>query len=838
MISDIPKIKVSGITYPIYAADFSWGGADNPSSMTIDYVNKNGIYKTPKLNTSQAVTIEFGSFFKFTGYPVSWTKSNKGEKLLSVKYVDTSIILDKVFVGLKGVHGAPPQNLNGVDLDGTTVEGFFGTDIVLLGRYVDPCEGVTDSTVDPCNPCLTRTEFITVEEDNTSKYIKCDEERFTSLLDVNYTFNDLISGLRLKGIQFYDIPTVNTNYYGRYSGPARDVLRSWCSDLGITFFWDKNGIRFVDLKKGITINDSSFYTACQLLSTQESESIENSKSVGNIYYFGAEGEVKKYDCGGAAGGQFYKLSLIPITLKDIFALENGNMHPHIRKYYNRNNGNSVTGLQSAVVLSYYSRMLRDMTLLYNFYEVTDASSIAPGTKFPLLGMTVKQVWDVDDAATAVDSRVLFWNAIPESIRKKATAYGAAVAVVEINDKWHERFFEFENSLAERFFGRYWISFFSKGDKYDYSGPDGTPEYFDAGTPLTLPFSELIPDSIKTTSPFLARIVNQSAQRNKSGDHVGDVVTDNPNTFASSFLLMDRNPAWEPLENNDAIKLAEESLREMYFYNVEPFKEQGMEDQLGPNEYFMLIFDKPNKFDLTYYDETPHPIEKENVNRRTTLEGFTTTYGLRSDNCKPYRLQIKVTGDKNNPSINHQIDFAPPVQAYDDYGVNFPGYSIIASKNDGVNSDSMVSLERKEYIYGDVSTASDETTGIIINFKDVTSMLQSLLIESGTSCGYDISAVRTLVSNLKIASPRPKAIKQIEKSYTLAGFPTRVVQLSDGLSSLSVRYNSSNGISTEVGFSNTPPITKSENIIDQEVERNLLKRLLGRRFRSSRNKINL
>jgi hypothetical protein len=302
--------------------------------------------------------------------------------------------------------------------------------------------------------------------------------------------------------------------------------------------------------------------------------------------------------------------------------------------------------------------------------------------------------------------------------------------------------------------------------------------------------------------------------------------------------MERNPAWEPLENTDSIKLANEAIRELYFYNIEPFKTEGVGDELGPNEYYMLIFDKPTKFNLTYYDETAHPLEKENKNRTVELDTYTTSYGLRSDLCRPYRLEIKSTGNATNPSINQVINIAPPVQSYENYGVDFAGYTIIASQNSGVNSDSMVFVPRKEYIYGDTPVIDEESVGFIVNLRDVTSTIQRILTETSSSCEYSTSEIRTIVNDLKLSSARPKQIKQISKTYSLSGFPTRLLKVEDGLSGFSVRYGSSRGLYSEIQFSNTPPITKSDNLIDQEVETNILRRKLGRRFKSSRNKINL
>jgi len=106
MINEIKKVIVGGISYPFYSVDFSGGGTE-ASKMTISFVNENGIYTMPQLSSVAPVTITIGSFFSFTGYAVSaTTKDGVSGQFLEVVYVDSSIILDKYFVGLRSKHGA------------------------------------------------------------------------------------------------------------------------------------------------------------------------------------------------------------------------------------------------------------------------------------------------------------------------------------------------------------------------------------------------------------------------------------------------------------------------------------------------------------------------------------------------------------------------------------------------------------------------------------------------------------------------------------------------------------------------------------------------------------
>lgn len=80
-------------------------GLKEPSRLVIDVVNKDGNYSEPVLNYTDLITMQIGEL-KFEGYLVSYElDSTVQEKVLRLEYVDKSVIMDKWWVGLDGIHG-------------------------------------------------------------------------------------------------------------------------------------------------------------------------------------------------------------------------------------------------------------------------------------------------------------------------------------------------------------------------------------------------------------------------------------------------------------------------------------------------------------------------------------------------------------------------------------------------------------------------------------------------------------------------------------------------------------------------------------------------------------
>lgn len=845
MIEEAPQIKISGIGYPIYSADFSWGGADKPSSLSVSFVNKDGVYQKPHLGTNNPTNIKIGDSFTFVGYPVSYTSSNSTRgKILSVTYTDGSVMLDKIYIGLKGVHGAAPPNIGTVKMSNTTAYGSFNN-IILLGEYLDPCENISDEYIDPCNPCVEVTEYQSVANNNDQKRVDCQTARLTQILDVIYSFTDLINALKSKGIAFYNTPVVKTKFYGRYTGSAREVLKSWCQDIGLTFVWHNDSVYFVDVKNGIAINDTSFYQTCSLSDYSESESIENSTSNGVILYFGAEGRIESYDCSGIYNP--YRLSLIPITLKDLFwsyTNEYGaGLQPYIKKYYTlpKTGVNSILGLQAACLLSRYSRTLRDFILMYEYYEINTIDSSLAGKDMPLLGMKIKEAWRIGSSIGSSDNapklKTAYNEHIPESLRYLAEKVGGGMAIIEYNPEGYDKFYEFERALASDFIGKYWISFISDGNKYSINSPDGSPQYYDAGTPNTLPFIDFVPVSARTASTLLSTLVDDSAQKNKNSSHVGAVETANVNTFASSFILMERRAVWEPTEPYDDMRKLEEDLKPFHFYNTVPFKNEGQGDDLAKNEFYCLILDKPGTFDLIDKGEGDHPIEKQNENMVTVEGNYTTYYGLRSSRCKAYQLDLKYNSNVQDiPSWAYNVNIYMPPQSHDTFGSNYPGFTVIATKNSSGDANSKVFIEKQEVIFGDVPIPNEQSVAMKIDYKDITGVLTDIIEESGGSCGYNVNTIKQLIAEYYMKTSREKSVVAQTKTYTIGGFPTRELSILDGLSGFSIRYSAGEGVTSSISFSNSPPITVNKSIENQEFQKNILKRFIKKKMITSEDKV--
>lgn len=864
MIVDVPYVKVSGIKYPVYAVDYSTNQT-GVSKLVIDFV-ANTEYLEPLLNTKNPTIVNISGVLTFSGYPVSSSITETLEgKVMQVTYYDTSILLDKIYVGLHGVHGDSKNRQLRTELSGNftipvpEVSGVF-SNMVLVGDYVDPCEGIGIDYIDPCDACPSASELTSVIEGNTSKFIDCRNEIYTRILDVRYTLSQLIAALSIKGIKFSNVPVINANYYGRFTGTAREVLSSWCSELGLTFIWEDSTVKFIDLKSGIIINDSSFYNDCQLVSRTVSRSIENNSYQGNIYYFGGEGRIIENDC---SGKNTYRLTMVPITLKDIFwsFIDDGSgggrsagLSPYISKFYtDRNSGldifkdnQSIEGLQFACMLSYYSEELRDLFLLYYFYGVTSLEDlVSTNRKLPLLG--IEEVLEVNNYSEASEefsgsepADRIYFNELTKDDRKFCKANNGRLLKIKYNQTYHTRFKEFEKNLAKEFIGRYWISYLSDRN-YQISGPDGTPVFYSTGGSINLPFIDLLPESIRATSVFINKILKQTRDANSPS---GEITT----TVNKKFILLDRKPAWEPTSVGDSFANVDKILRKLSPYYISPFKSRAgdaTESNLKHEEVYILAYNKPSSLNLSISGPIYHPVETANKNIKTDASdfgAFNTYYGLRESSTKRYDISMEVPSAGGDPTVIKKKVYLP-TQSYSDFGISFSGYTVLATpKPLQVITKSL--LKKKEIIIGDCptpfginSSGIDNTVSTEIVFRDLSTYTSSVIESAGGTCGYSSTLIKSLMNEYKSSTARRSQVEALTKSYELQGVPTRAISLSDGLSSFSIRIND-NGISSSITFSNLPKSFVSQEAKYEEVKRNQLRRLAKLNPVSSSNKINL
>lgn len=861
MIVDVPYVKISGIKYPVYSVDYSING-ESISTLVVDFVCEDELLREPLLNTQSLTTINISDKIVFTGYAVASeiSESVSSGRSMQVRYVDTSILLDKLFVGLHGVHGDSKVRTIRTERTGSytvptpdTSGTFFN--IVLVGNYVDPCEGLSYDYIDPCDACPSHEELTSILQNNTSKEINCINEIQTRILDVRYNFQELISKLSSKGIKFVNTPAVNVNYYGRFTGTAREVLKSWCNELGLTFYWNNGSVNFVDLKFGININDTNLYEDCQLISKKTSKSIENNSYRGNIYYYGGEGRIIENDC---SSKNAYRLSMLPITLKDIFwsYINDGSiggksvgLSPYISKYYTFKDSpnpdyrdkNSIEGLQLACVLSYHSEHLRDLFLLHHFYGITNFDSLV-GTNKSLLLLGIEKVVEVHDYSEVSDDYTgedpadrIFHNELTAKDREFCREEKGKMLKIIYNKAYHDRFKALEKALAREFMGRYWISYLSDRN-YQISGPDGSPVFYTTKGVPNFPFLEFIPESIRASSVFLNKILKQTRENNSPE---GDIVSE----IKRNFILLDRKAAWEPTSLTEDFIKADKYLEKISPFYLGPFKSTAGDDtekKLAHEEVFIIAYDTIAKDNLQIdISEIYHPTETENKNIPTdsSFAGITSYYGLRASGTKKYHINFWLDGLVD-------IDIIMPVQAHDDFGNGFSGYTVIATpKPMQVITKSL--LQKKEVIVGDCpqlfgnnSYGVDNTVSSNIVFKDLSSPISSVIEGAGGTCGYSVPLIKNLINDYKYKSSFPKQIEAVSVIYDIKGLPARTVSLSDGLNSLSIRLDSDGGIATSLSFSNMPKVTISESIISKEVERNQLRRLAKFNPVSSSNKINI
>lgn len=793
MIVETPDVKIGGRKIPVYSVDYQNGGADSPSSLTLKYVNKNGQYDWPDLSSQSLVRIKIGSFFSFNGYAVTADKdTTEGGVLLSVKYLDESIVLDSCFVGLKGVHG---------EGFGTKVVGSnFAFKTILLGEQVDPCKDLDEVHEDPCAP--TSDTGDSAPQENQQKQIDCAESRLIKILDVVYSFSDLIKGIGKFGIHLRNIPMEKLSYFGRHTGSLREVLNAWCQEYGITYFWE-NGINFVDLKNGIDINDTINGSVCRILDKKESKSIEGNTSIAGINYFGLDGFINKYTSNLNGG---LRLTLMPITLSDLFIeKESGKLNSFIKKYY----GN-LEIFQRCCMLSKYSPNFRDLYLQKNKYAFVNADP-EEAKEMPLLGITTLLNFRPD----TYEQDANFLKSISPEIASEVMGDKSKLFAVKCyySQENHNKFIELERYISNEVMGRYWVRHFNKRG-YSFSAPGGSAEFIPDPNAGNFEFSKYIPKSVLKINRFLRELFDVSQ-------------TDRENTdfYSGGIVLVQRSSPWQPEDRDLPFFNSNELLNTLHFNYINdtlpevPTAEEGgawdgarysfAKD--GDKQPIIKIFGRLEDVVLEVREAGfgDHPLEGDNVNIHSVVGNFSTVYGLNSSICKAYEITIQKS----------KMFIYTPVQSYDNFGSDFPGFTVVAEKNGSLEYKILVNkVQRVMLDYVKNQANLKNCTSLSVNFRDATQYINKILKKNANTCEYDIEQIELLLrdftSNFSSASP---VVRQ-SVAYTLGGLPPSVINLTDGLSSFSITLSADGGMITQLQYSNIPKITYSDNIRLKDYER--------------------
>lgn len=273
-ITTVPIISGPNFGGVIYGLNISQGFSNEPTKLTLNIVSKDGKYTTPTLNTQQTVT--FGGF-SFQGTVWSYDfKESADEKILTVTLIDNSIILDRRYVLLwkRGFLGA-----NGSSKSITKKFDFSDETILVPSR--DSSQGIGFGYTKFVEKKLGIQSITTTSQalgsKNIGSLILVGTEKFADsecdIPDTYYTFNDLKGAIQ-SYVNGSNWPS-NSVWRATHEGTLREVLSSWCADLGYDYYWDfkNNRLQFYNVSQGITLSLPNS-TASNIISKETGASME------------------------------------------------------------------------------------------------------------------------------------------------------------------------------------------------------------------------------------------------------------------------------------------------------------------------------------------------------------------------------------------------------------------------------------------------------------------------------------------------------------------------------------------------------------------------------------
>lgn len=580
-IIDAKNIKGNFFGGMPFDANWSFAGADSPSKLVVSVVNESGDYGDPEgsLGFERPETVTIGNF-KFQGYLVSYefTKSPE-KKILVLTYVDQGTDLDRYFVGLNHRWGKLSEG-----------DDSLSNHLILVGKSYHPCDQDLDSTVeykevegqvDPCDPC---PEMPLNKYDNA-----CDEvlEDF-NIFEVYYTFNELLD--KIKNIFNCEFDTNDyKEYKSTHVGPLRQVLNSWCSDLGLAFFWDpiNNTLNFISRKNGIKIPDqSSLENNADVIDLDYGSSVENTFTQGSIGYFGVQGSVENYVCEQYTLENLNCLSLGALAEDGTFNSGGGESGGGNSPGDEMKDFLDYQAKEIAVALSYYSSEMRDAILWFNYYGIYEAKDlvkkIAPkdsgagpskgkmptDNKLSFFGeMEILDVYgaDLEDAEKrAAFTRIS--NLLSDDHQKVLNLGFAGPEtrgtlenpnyyffIARCNEDLYEKEKTRERELASNFMGKFWSKEFdttipnasNSKTEVTIDAPDGNGSWYYKNSQIK---SLSIFDFGHEEGSYISQLDDKIAETETEYDEkLNEYIKDETQKefIVKGFILHEREPKWDP-----------------------------------------------------------------------------------------------------------------------------------------------------------------------------------------------------------------------------------------------------------------------------------------------------
>lgn len=819
-IHNVEKVLIGGAEIgKLNGLDYTAPTPSSPAKLTARFFNPSNDFREPTLQINSSTRISIGRI-DLKMYPVSYEVSHDGEgaSSISVEFVDGSFILDQLHVGLNTKYFNTSSGLG---------PKLSHSNIILVGSEVDPClnNNKDEFIQDPCSTCGED------EDQNPILDIDCASLRRNNILDIDYSFSELINAIRSKGlnVSFSNGSQFDDNYRSSYTGSLRSVLQSWCSDFGLSFYFDDNLlgsgiIKIFDLTQGIKIDVGSLRNSDQVKSFSESKSIEHRRSGGLVSHFAKEGHFKTYNCSAAYHGT---ITCRPILLKDL--VSNAEWTPAKGSFnaYSTNLKNELNVIEIASTLSSYNKAFRDAFVWFDAYGIRDADSarsngvdtdFAPprgdasmtgwdnrGHALPLMQMTIKNAAAYGTAEfqailESVDASVI------ESIEKNiAAGIVPYFFVASYTEQFHKDILDWEEKIGNDFLGKYFIrkyaSTYSVSPSFVAADSDSV-SFFPKGT-SNFPFSPLFP--YQNGESYMSEFIDY--------DPNGD------SKIKDSFILVNRTNQKIPNQEDKTIlpELADVALDYL------PIRLSPIADYFPDGNYPF-----PNSVNGSSF--------KANYDESDFLYiGFVRTGGFNSKKMEvashPKFKRFMYSYDPNSLPISlGSINDSAPYFYFGNIQFWLPPQSSVVNAIDGYdvyykNDTSMGDIRyqpKVEMVLQNLPSQSviNKTMGLDVKYTDFIPRKNHLYKPSlRGGCEQNYAAVyNEMVESADGYDYYDNSIHET-KTYTLDGLPRNNFSIKDGLSSMSIRYDGTK-VQTTISFSDYKDLIAKQSDSVKEFQNNL------------------
>lgn len=556
----------------IYSFSVKMGNSTTPTSIDVSVINQSGIYSINRpqgsssygsLSSTNPIDIKIINSMGKIIYAINDcflvnynTSTSVGQQTLQLKFVDRSILLDKIQVSLLGENLSKYSFVNGNYIADIVTAEEQGVDISRVGARLPTPEQadlkkLSANVFYKCPACDPRRSNEAWVNEITRKYVS--ERGFISNIDpvkggflaigteeysstdcqlknVTYNFDELKyalaqSGIIIEGVIDRSISNQTISnikgevvpYRAKHTGTLRDVLNSWCSDFGYTWVLDpilSNRYIGIDLSTPMSslVNIEKIAknlkegSGLALESINHSFSIEDTSKQYHTSTFRRPAKVKTTTSNIHERQAFSNIRISELMPCALFGPRNE---------------------QELMISCALSKFNKEARTIFNWMICRGCNDLSP------LGISLKYKLTQSEKESLLNLSYSNKEAFD-----KAKKYGANAEVwlgtysQELENKW----VDWESLIAE-FIGRWYKITHVPSDTYICGKPQFEKTFKLSSTPSSeeyeeknkheFPFNDILkhPDGVKLKGQFPVRIFSRSSSYGTKDEDIEDIFKD-------------------------------------------------------------------------------------------------------------------------------------------------------------------------------------------------------------------------------------------------------------------------------------------------------------------------